>query len=564
MTNQPQSRKNRLPLALDISQLIGGLLILVITITSAFVTYHVLSAIFEITDRGEPQPPLTYSTSAVLFLLIYSPIMLLLVGAGLLSATKAVRSLLIPDPPTSGSRPFRDYDEFRRGLQEHALSYYKPLGAFVSAILGARTMYLSPFRRTIVTRNGEKVKVRLVWTLAAALFVLLVHQGVKNAWFLDYKLAIPFALLIGLSVLLASVEFLSSLLLVPREEPAVESHEALEYYKGFGHPTNLFSRLPDLGEELRLGEQPNRIYVTKTEKATAAVSDVGEFSGMFYIERQPVLHDQGRREAAYVLLLAGWLLQLIGCSLFSFSLLPMELHTFVATGVAQPFSGAAPFFILLMLLPASSAWLNGRRYCIQASDLSSSLRFRSVGMLINVTGELARADIKIGGAGTDSMESSNVGARSNFTARFWAAELISEARSPTESRELLALNRTEVSANWIDSFRKGIHRLREDRIRPVGIEIDSGEASEISRANAGLFAERVRMMQPSSPDQAPIGSATGSFGQLSAAGLAVPEETRVAAPKGGVEDSKECPECAEIVRARAKKCRYCGHQFEGS
>ena len=29
-----------------------------------------------------------------------------------------------------------------------------------------------------------------------------------------------------------------------------------------------------------------------------------------------------------------------------------------------------------------------------------------------------------------------------------------------------------------------------------------------------------------------------------------------------LDDIKECPMCAETVRARAKKCRYCGYEFE--
>lgn len=29
-----------------------------------------------------------------------------------------------------------------------------------------------------------------------------------------------------------------------------------------------------------------------------------------------------------------------------------------------------------------------------------------------------------------------------------------------------------------------------------------------------------------------------------------------------VEDTKDCPKCAESVKAQATVCRYCGHQFE--
>jgi len=43
------------------------------------------------------------------------------------------------------------------------------------------------------------------------------------------------------------------------------------------------------------------------------------------------------------------------------------------------------------------------------------------------------------------------------------------------------------------------------------------------------------------------------------AGSAAPPSPKKA-PTGP--DEKECPMCAETVKARAKICRFCGHKFE--
>lgn len=338
------------------------------------------------------------------------------------------------------------------------------------------------------------------------------------------------------------------------------AHEANEFYKGFGHPTHLFSRLPDLGEQLREGEQPNRTYITKGEKATIAVSDVGEFGGVFYIERHPRPIDAGRKDAAYTLLSAGWLLRLVGCYLLFFLALPAEIREIAATGTVGRTLSSSPLFIVLMLLASASAWLGGGRYLTQAADIISASWFSSVGILINVTGELSRADIKVGKAVSDSLETSNVAARSNFTARFWAAELISEAKASTAPRDLLALSRTDESQRWIDQFKQGIHQLREERVKPVGIQIDSEELSEIARANLGHFADRARIMQGSPPAPQPQVQVVPSTPMLPESVPTPPAEPAAASP-GSVEDNKECPRCAELVRPRAKVCRYCGHDF---
>jgi hypothetical protein len=148
------------------------------------------------------------------------------------------------------------------------------------------------------------------------------------------------------------------------------------------------------------------------------------------------------------------------------------------------------------------------------------------------------------------MESSNVSARSNFTARFWAAELISEARSSEEARELLELSQTQESSEWIEHFRRGIYDLRDERVTPAGIDLQSKEVLEISGANIGLFADRARVLQGSPLAQQP--EVTVSRMQALTDG-----ET----PFGEGEDGKVCPDCAETVRRKARKCRFCGHEF---
>jgi S1-C subfamily serine protease len=73
-------------------------------------------------------------------------------------------------------------------------------------------------------------------------------------------------------------------------------------------------------------------------------------------------------------------------------------------------------------------------------------------------------------------------------------------------------------------------------------------------AVGGFFARRRWR-----PRAAPAGTGADGRGAPVASPAAVLPEPAIVAPDG---ETKVCPDCAETVKAAAKICRYCGHQFE--
>lgn len=98
--------------------------------------------------------------------------------------------------------------------------------------------------------------------------------------------------------------------------------------------------------------------------------------------------------------------------------------------------------------------------------------------------------MKVGKSIADSIELSSVVVRSDFTTHFFSAELISEASQLDAERDLLAMDKTQEALEWIGFFREGIKILREEGVKPVGVDLSSDEVREIAQANIGISAHR--------------------------------------------------------------------------
>lgn len=530
-----------------IAATVGGALMVLLALAAAFAAKHWVPIFFEIYQQ---QSATSSETPFGLYVLIILGALSILYyfAAGLGEFLVGLRRVLRPTLNTAGPEPFFDYNgELIPALQEGKLKFFGSLSARLRVIFGENIVALPPTARDIVIQNGNALIQRAITIPLLGLSLLLV---VYNQ--IDEALIFPLGLLIVGSILQGAVEYFTSNLLVPDSPRLARSHQASRHYKGFGHPTHLFNRVPILGEALELPGFPNRIYRWGEQEKSGTVRDVGEFTGAIFIERQPEIVEADNTSSGLGLLLVGWLFRIVAAGLVFF--------LFTPPAISLHMSGIAAF---LAIFAAARFHTKGTQLKNQGVTLLDTLRFRSIALLLGVKGELSRADVQVGRGQTDSLSSQNVAARSNFTAQFWTAELISEARNLQERRRLIEALPTHGSQVWLNHFQESIESLREERIRPLGLEVASPEANELINANQAIFARRADAARGAFENGPGM---TGSFEQPP---LLLTDMSQKAAPSSAAtpnsavpEATKECPECAEKIRTRAKLCRYCGHRFD--
>jgi hypothetical protein len=577
----------RPPLALSILWVVGGGVIILILLASVLLNYKLFSNIYQfglnLIEMGRFGDVMDLISRVALLTLavfagIYLPAFIKFLIMGSKFALRGISEIVTPWMPANIPEPFQDYAEVDKGFMERTLSIYEPLTPFLSGIFGRNSMFVTPVRREIIEENGEILKRRMgrfvlaVFGLIGIILFLhwfkteaahdffsemdleLIVRSLDNS--LTGIILVPFIIIILSQIGLAVVEYFTSLILIPRQQPNTVADEGREHYRGFGHPDQVFSRLPEIGQSLRWEGFLNRVDCSWDQKASVSVGDVGEFTGRIFIEQQPRPLESNPDKAAFLSLGIGWSFLLFGIVLYLFLLLPSPFQL----GDMDLVFGL--LYIPAMGIAASVATRSGIRFIQYGRMLLESTEFKSVGLLVQIRGTLSRADIKVGKSIADSIESSNIVVRSDFTASFWAAELTSEAARLDSKRNLLALERTAEAHQWMEYFRNEIENLRGEGVRPIGIDLEGQDVGELVNANLRVSELRSGAIERAQLEAGVQGSEEALLIEAEGGRENDEEQDGIAPFPHGADEYKECPDCAEMVRARARICRFCGYQFD--
>lgn len=558
MTDSYSSKKllfHNPPKIVSLIQIIFALLILILTLNISIDLvnqYENLSGLVnDLTD--------TTTIISLLLLLISFIVLLYYILFALKKLIAALSQLRFPDTPSKIPGDFNSDQEVVSGFKNRELHLYKedPKLKKQRWIFGKNTRFLSPATKnifiSIIKSFSSRVGKIFLLMVLIAIFLFLQNDPIKSEYLPGFGELIPFILILVLQIILFLTEMLIGRMMVPHKAPSTQALEGTNHYRGFGHPSQLFSRIPDLALPLRWDNFPNRIIKGGGETASSVVGDIGNFSGYLLIEQQPVLEKKGKTGYKYWIFLVGWLLALISAVIFFVFFIPQVItlqNNFITL-----------FGILLF---GWASMVNSRKFLNRAEALFEILTFKSQAILIDLEGNLFRSDIRIGKAMVDSIESSNVAIRSDFTARFWSAELLSEVKTIDSKRDLLAFRINKESEAWMNFFKQEILKLRDEGIKPLGVDFRTSEVDNMVKANVAISAMRSDGEENKllSYQQSPVSQSSKPKENTNSQ----PHRSEQLPSQSGTQpilvgEYKECPRCAEMVRAKASVCRFCGYEF---
>lgn len=398
-----------------------------------------------------------------------------------------------------------------------------------------RVLYFTP-RETCLLEQG------LAWIRLAALLVL---GGVALAVLLprDFVGLLSGTLGRGVWIVLAvvvaaAVRGIAIPMLIPKGSPTANRHENVRTIRGGGDPGSLLPMFDQEFLKLREGDITNR---SRRELTTSqgTVADTGEYRARMYVETQPLPEPPGETPLAWVYLGAGIIVSVVGVVVAALGLLARTV----------PALSSNTLIALAWTFVGHGLLESGRVYL-------SRLRYRSTIAYLKAEGTIGRSEIKAGKGLNDSFESANLVVRSDSTLRLYVASIRSETYAVEGPRFIVQSDRDAKAEHAMATANQAVDAYERAGIVVRPMETSDDGLRQLAQANlafrqaaATLSGEAPLASLPAGPETSP------SRFQLPTVTPAVGSAT--------AGDTMACPMCAETIKAAARKCRFCGHLFEG-
>lgn len=488
---------------------------------------------------------------------------------------------------------FADLDEVALALVEHTLVVPDQKSAFLKAAFKSSASYVPPTTRPVVSRAGERLNSLSGKLIRLAIGAIIVIGGgywlhldqtlamleptiagalsYSDALTTAWRFVIPFSGLALLTALIAALDMKLISSLVPRQAPGCASDNRVADFIAGTKYNNILSQLPlRFNDQHALPGHPNAVVMLSAETASETISDSGQFEARMVIEQQPVPTTRPARQAALWRLVAGWALLIAGAFVGLFLVL-QTAAAYLAMGleVKSPSFLLSPIAAILFLTLSRNMRAAGIGFIAESAALAQVQRYMSLLLLLRLSGTQSRAEVKVGRAQDDSIESSSEITRLELLAEVWAAEVHSEAAGLHGEREVVATAVSPGSSDWANDMLSHVRDLCERKTRTIAVDVTSDSTGEILRSNLGMAAARAhnsawagQQALPSMPVSDPAILPAPDHPQALLTATGTPPAGGFAADGSVLPGHKLCPDCAEAVKELARKCRFCGHAFD--
>ncbi|MBU1742096.1 MAG: zinc ribbon domain-containing protein [Proteobacteria bacterium] len=482
-------------------------------------------------------------------------------------------------------------DSIGKLLRERVIATFQQIPPGVGAavrMISPRLRFLTYWPSRHVASMMSTIK---LWLVLLPVFIapVIVMSLIPNSVWYDLGRALnisrleivyPFPWLLVLVVLLVVAVQVAATLAMTVSSPKADIFEQRTHVVNTGNPNNFFNFVLEKFDRMRAGNFQNRLYDQKQPlSANIKTGDTHNFDGLLALETQPWPVVKKFNAAAIVMGLGGAVLVLVGY-VTALIVLTKYMHgseywALMAQGSTQQsfieqgrYLAASLPGHLLILLAYLVAVHYGRDLLKLGMQLTELYLWESDLIGLKMTGTYTASKIGYGDGRGGQLHSSRASIQSDTHLVLTGARIVTESR-PVGLTGGLEGPRYIVSATTPPDFQKRVEQFLND-IRTF--KDSSGKLAGIDIRDEG-FQEMADANIQLTPRQHAAGKAGELMAQrsLETAGpadllpndpAAVKAITDMPGSAASPEDFKECPDCAEMVRVKARKCRFCGHEFE--
>lgn len=391
---------------------------------------------------------------------------------------------------------------------------------------------------------------------------------------------------------IAALQIVMVIAILPSVTPVADTLEFRLSMRGGGDPKAIPHGLEHQLLVIRPESgAPNRQHRQGFEMLTGGVGDTGVFGGKLYIESQPTLSEAPTTWVSTALLAAGTVLALVGVFWV------FEIPEFMGGNprVSDTVQGLLGIRWAGHVAGGLVLYGLGRRLIASGASLLSVFRFESLAVLLDVEGNYGRSKVRVGKGVHDSIESENIIVRSDCSITGHVATLLSETVGIDGPRAVVGMATDERARDVEGLVQSWLGEFSERGVAVAGVDLADASLGNMVRANMQVAAQRTEAIagaqhrvalahaQPAAnflehtadvggpPDHAEASTTAPPIPESTPAPVSTPptRPTANAAPPIAAPESppptsgnKACPDCAEDVKAAARKCRYCGYRFE--